>query len=79
MNKPRTTLRERYPAPWLIEEMEESIRIHTKCGVTLARIYPCHEQNFACQSDPKPTWPEARTLARAIVGLSVQDGPKAHK
>src|SRR5688572_1277730 len=58
MNREKS-LRERYPGPWLIEELEESIRMSTRNGVVLLYIYPCKVQQFDGSGRPKPTWPEA--------------------
>lgn len=67
-------MRDRYPGPWIVEELEESICIRTSSGIVLAYLYPCAVQDFTTHVSPKPTWPEARALARAIAGLAITPG-----
>lgn len=64
-----TAFRERYPAPWTIEEVGESVRVVAPNGTVLATIY--HEENSTRRAlTNRVTLAEARALAKAIAGFA---------
>jgi hypothetical protein len=64
-----TAFRERYPAPWTIEEFEETVCVVAPNGTILATIY--HEEYPTRRAlTNRVTLAEARALSKAITGLA---------
>jgi hypothetical protein len=64
-----TAFRERYPAPWTVEEVGEWVRVVAPNGTILATIY--HDENPTRRAlTNRVTLAEARALAKAIEGLA---------
>lgn len=64
-----TAFRERYPAPWTIEEVGECVRVVAPNGTVLAVIY--HEEQPTRRAlTNRVTLAEAQALAKAIAGLA---------
>jgi hypothetical protein len=64
-----TAFRERYPAPWTVEEVGECVRVVAPNGTILATIY--HDENPTRRAlTNRVTLAEARALAKAIEGLA---------
>lgn len=64
-----TAFRDRYPGPWTIEELEESVRVVAPNGTVLAYIY-FEELPSRRAITQRVTRAEALALAKAIAGLA---------
>lgn len=67
-SRPRS-IRERFPAPWNVQEVDGGYRVVSVNGRILAYIY-AHSDFHAQALSHAITWPEARAIAHAIAALA---------
>jgi len=60
--------RRRFPAPWLVRELEQAFRVEDATGQAVAYTYFRKDENEARQANVL-TWDEARRIAGNIAKL----------
>jgi len=70
MSEPRS-IRDRFPAPWRVDEMPAGFRVVDASATPLAYVYALSEQQRAALPGRTLTQAEARAIAAAIASLSL--------
>ena len=65
----RRSIRDRFPAPWTVEEMPAGFRVCAANGVALAYVYAAPQAQLGTLTPQGLSPAEARAMAQAIAAL----------